>query len=109
MDLVSEPVFGRNQGVAKARSGHRSTVPPEWPFAQDDSPMGTNDFRSSKRNFLSASLCDAAGFGVMFSSDGSQHFRSAIESDRIAAYVNDWFGGAVFRGTNGGSSGKGSR
>jgi beta-galactosidase len=89
--------IGRTRGTASARAQHASSVPPDWPFAQDDSEMGTNDFRSTKRNFTSASLTGKEGFGVRFRSDGSQHIRSMVDSDRIAVHVNDWFGGSYSR------------
>ena len=59
--------------------------------------MGTAGFRSTKRNITEASIEDEAGRGLSIRSDGSQHFRAAVESDRIAVFVNDWFGGTSAR------------
>ena len=50
--------IGRNDGIAMAHAPGPQTVPPTQPFALDDTPIGTNDFRSSKRNFVFASLTD---------------------------------------------------
>ena len=55
--------------------------------------MGCNDFRSTKRNINWAALECPAGAGVAVVSDGHQHVRATVESDRIALFVNDWYGG----------------
>ncbi|HVX67785.1 MAG TPA: glycoside hydrolase family 2 TIM barrel-domain containing protein [Bryobacteraceae bacterium] len=89
--------IGRLRGSAKAHANHPAAVPPAWPFAQDDTPLGTNDFRSTKRNFLTASFKDANGYGIALSSGGSAHLRAILESDRIAVHVNDFFGGMYSR------------
>jgi beta-galactosidase len=80
-------------GDVPAYSGKPSFVEPDWPYADDDSPMGSNGFRSTKRNIIRAELKDESGRGWRIQSDGSQSLRAAIESDRIAVYVNDWYGG----------------
>jgi len=67
-------------------------------WAQDCTPAGSNDFRSTKRNLLSGSLTDPDGVGVGVDSNGEQHLRAAVEGDRIAVYVNDWYGGTNCRG-----------
>ena len=55
--------------------------------------LGTNDFRSSKRNFIFASLTDKEGYGVGIEAIGSQHLRASVDADVIEVNVNDWFGG----------------
>ena len=71
-----------------------SFVQPTWPYEEDDAPMGSNAYRSTKRNILSASVKDPSGDGWTIQSDGSQSLRASVESDRIAVYVNDWYGGS---------------
>ena len=66
-----------------------------WPYSEDDSPMGSNDFRSTKRNITEASVRDAAGRGWAIHSDGTQSLRVSVESDRVAIFVNDWYGGST--------------
>jgi beta-galactosidase len=85
--------IGRNAGSARAYAGNAPQVPPVGPYALDDSPMGTNDFRSTKRHIGRAAIASAEGHGVRIDSDGSQHLRASVETDRIAVHVNDWFGG----------------
>lgn len=81
-------------GDVRAHSGKPSFVIPAWPYSDDDSPMGSNDFRSTKRNFISGQILDPSGLGWRIESDGTQHLRAAVETDRVAVYVNDWFGGS---------------
>jgi hypothetical protein len=73
-------------------------LPPSWPWSQDTTPAGSNDFRSTKRNLLCGSLTGPNGTGVGIESNGEQHLRAAAEADRIAVYVNDWYGGTNCRG-----------
>ena len=89
--------IGRNQGSAKAHSGVSLSVPPANAYSQDDSPMGTNDFRSTKRNIEHASITSADGSGLYIESTGEQHLRASVESDRIAIFLSDWFGGTASR------------
>lgn len=85
--------IGRPLGEARAFAAHSDQLPPTWPWALDNSPMGCNDFRSTKRHILWASLSYLHGPGVWVESDGTQHARAEVQSDRIAFHVNDWFGG----------------
>lgn len=82
-------------GDIQAHTGKPAFVIPTWPYSEDDSPMGSNDFRSTKRNITEASIRDSAGRGWAIHSDGSQHLRVSVESDRVAVYVNDWYGGST--------------
>jgi beta-galactosidase len=81
-------------GEAPMHSGKPSFVAPTWPYEEDDSPMGSNKYRSTKRNILSAAVKAPSGYGWTIQSDGSQHVRVAAETDRIAVYVSDWYGGS---------------
>ncbi|MGB8011868.1 MAG: beta-galactosidase domain 4-containing protein [Terriglobales bacterium] len=85
--------IGRNDGIAMAHAPNAQTVPPTQPFALDDTPIGTNDFRSSKRNFVFAALSDKDGYGVGIEAVGSQHLRASVDASLIEVNVNDWFGG----------------
>ena len=66
--------IGRNQGRAKLHSGISRAVPPVNAYAEDDSPMGTNDFRSTKRNIEQASITTSVGSGLYIESNGKQTF-----------------------------------
>jgi hypothetical protein len=84
--------IGRNQGSAKAHSGISPATPPANAYAEDDSPMGTNDFRSTKRNIEHAAVTSSDESGLYIESNGAQHLRASVESDRIAVFLSDWFG-----------------
>lgn len=86
--------IGALTGDVQPHSARPPFVTPTWPYEEDDAPMGSNAYRSTKRNILTATVREPSGYGWTIQSDGSQHLRAAIESDRIAVYVNDWYGGS---------------
>ena len=55
--------------------------------------MGCNDFRSTKRHINWASIGYPDGPGALVISDGSQHARAIVETDRISLHISDWYGG----------------
>jgi hypothetical protein len=85
--------IGRPLGETRAFADHSDQLPPRWPWSEDNSPMGCNNFRSTKRHIRWASLSYPHGPGIWAESDGTQHVRAEVESDRIAFHINDWFGG----------------
>ena len=85
--------IGRPLGETRAFAAHADQLPPAWPWALDNSPMGCNDFRSTKRHVCWASLSYPCGPGIWVESDGAQHTRAEVQPDRIAFHINDWFGG----------------
>jgi hypothetical protein len=86
--------IGRLDGETRAFASHADQLPPTWPWSEDNSPMGCNDFRSAKRHIHWASIRYPEGMGVWVKSDGSQHLRATVESDRISVCINDWYGGS---------------
>jgi hypothetical protein len=56
---------------------------PHWPWQLDSNALGTNDFRSTKRNIIWASLKDANDYGILIRSNREQSTRSYVEGDRI--------------------------
>lgn len=93
--VYPEDHIGRNEGSTMAHAPGPQKVPPTQPFAFDDTPLGTNDFRSTKRNFIFAMLTDADGYGIGIEAIGAQHLRAMVDSDVIEVNVNDWFGGVA--------------
>jgi beta-galactosidase/beta-glucuronidase len=75
----SATALRRDADWPPAKPGER----PPWPWELDSTPGGTNDFRSTKRNILSASLSGADGAGVAMESDGKQHIRCWLAGDRV--------------------------
>ena len=86
--------IGRLSGQTRAIATHADQLPPTWPWAEDNSPMGCNDFRSTKRHIYWASIAYGDGPGIWVKSDGTQHLRAMVDSDRISICINDWYGGS---------------
>ncbi len=87
--------IGALSGDVHAHTGKPPFVIPTWPYSEDDAPMGSNDFRSTKRNITQASIRDSDGNGWTIHSDGRQHLRVSQETERMEVYVNDWYGGST--------------
>ena len=56
----------------------------------DYNELGSNDFRSTRRNIWYAGLVSPDGNKVTIISDGQQHWRSWLEKDRIRFLVADF-------------------
>ena len=85
--------IGRPEGNAKAFATAPITDPrirPQWLWSLDSSALGTNDFRSTKRNIFWASLKNSHGFGILINSDSSQSTRSWVDDDSIRLLVADY-------------------
>jgi hypothetical protein len=93
--VYPEDHIGRLDGIAQAHAGVPQSVPPTQSYALDDTPLGTNDFRSTKRHFVFATLTDKEGYGIGIEAVGVQHLRASVDSDLIEVNVNDWFGGTA--------------
>jgi hypothetical protein len=94
--------IGRPHGSAEAFPAVSSMFlriprvgPPTWNSALDPSPMGCDDFRSTKRSLAWAKLTDPTGCGVRVDAGGKQHVRACVEDDRIRLCVLDWSGGSA--------------
>lgn len=85
--------IGRPRGSAPAFAAHGEQLPPTWPWSQDNTPLGSNDFRSTKRHINTAGIRYPEGPGMIVLSDGTQHVRALVEGERITLHVNDWYGG----------------
>lgn len=85
--------IGRPRGTASAFPRHSTSLPPGWGWSSDLSPNGSNDFRSTKRHVYWAAIRYPGGPGILVRGDGSPAVRSSVEADRVAVYVNGWYGG----------------
>ncbi len=86
--VYPEDHIGRPEGQARAFRRRKwpnikTHTEPHWPWHLDSNALGTNDFRSTKRNIIWASLKDANDYGILIRSDGEQSTRSYLEGDRI--------------------------
>ncbi len=85
--------IGRANGTAQAVYNHPETAPPAWPWSQDNTPLGSNDFRSTKRNFELFRVSSGPAAGVSALGWPGQAARAWLESDRTTVAINDWYGG----------------
>ena len=58
---------------------------PAWPWSQDETEMGTADFRSVKYNVYEASLKSSRNFGLKLLANADAHFRAALSTNGITA------------------------
>ncbi len=56
--------IGRPTGWTHALAPHADRRPPTWSWADDNAPMGSNDFRSTKRHLQWATITGADGVGL---------------------------------------------
>ena len=63
---------------------------PSWSWSYDFNQLGSNDFRSTRRNIWYAGLCSAQEGRIVVPSDGTQHWRSWLAGDRIQFLVADF-------------------
>ena len=67
------------------------TIEPDWPYAQDGTVLGCNDFRSTKANIRKASLTNPDGSGLrVHRSEGSQHVRAWVAGEKVRMLVADY-------------------
>lgn len=84
--------IGRPAGTAKAfylRHDSKPGVEPRWPWEQDQTPLGSNDFRATRRNICWAALRNADGTEFEVLSDGKQHARAWVQGDRTMLLIAD--------------------
>jgi hypothetical protein len=60
---------------------------PAWPWALDETELGTADFRSIKFNIYEASLATPDGAGLSAHANADVHFRSALTTNGVAVHV----------------------
>jgi len=76
--------ISRTEGTALAwRPGTHGPDPeglrPDWPWSQDQTALGTADFRSIRFHIYEAALTDAAGRGVRVLAAGDRHVRACLD------------------------------
>src|SRR5581483_10707044 len=82
-------------GTATPIAAHGGQLPPSWPWGEDNTALGCNDFRSVKQNIHWACLsCPNGGAGLCAESNGAQSARAMAGPDRIFLNINDWDGGS---------------
>lgn len=87
--------IGRNQGSAMLNARRSVSVEqwrsqPDQPWKDDAMEYGSNDFRSTKSNVITASLTDKNSHGVEILSDGTQATRSWKQDGAIQFLIADY-------------------
>lgn len=63
---------------------------PTWPWAYDETPLGTNDFRATRTGIRHVALADETGCGLDVVSDGTQAARAWLDGDRVRLLLADF-------------------
>jgi hypothetical protein len=82
----------RTEGAAKARRDNHwpeqpANVPPAWPWSQDQTALGTADFRSIKFHIYEASLVTAAGAGLRVEANADVHLRACLAANGVTMHL----------------------
>lgn len=89
-DHISRPVGEADLFYAGLPSQLDPRVEPAWSWSMDYNELGSNDFRSTRRNIWYAGLRSSSGNKITAVSNGKQHWRSWLEKDRIRFLVADF-------------------
>lgn len=65
-------------------------IQPTWAWSRDHNQLGSNDFRSTRRNIWYAGLNNQAGNQITIRSNGQQHWRSWLHNDRIRFLIAEF-------------------
>lgn len=100
-DHISRPVGEASlfyEGLPKKVDPHTE---PAWSWSMDYNELGSNDFRSTRRNIWYAGLRSMNGSKITVPSNGRQHWRSWLEKDKIRFLVADFVtaGNEIFLST----------
>jgi hypothetical protein len=84
--------ISRTEGAAKAHRDKKwpdqpANVKPAWPWSQDQTELGTADFRSIKFCIYEASLVAPDGSGVRVEANADAHFRACLAGPRVAMHI----------------------
>ncbi len=82
----------RPEGVALARRDPKIVADPEgvrpaWPWSQDQTELGTTDFRSVKYSVYEASLRAPNGAGLRFHANADAHVRACLDPRGVLLHV----------------------
>jgi hypothetical protein len=91
-DVFPDDSICRTEGRAQAlRTGKRGLDPegvrPAWPWSQDQTELGTADFRSVKYHCYEASLTATNGPGLRARAAADRHVRACLGDDSVLMHV----------------------
>jgi beta-galactosidase len=84
--------ISRTEGIAKARRNKKwpdqpANVKPNWPWSQDQTELGTADFRSIKFHIYEVSLVAPDSSGVRVDANADAHFRSCLTKGGVMMHI----------------------
>jgi hypothetical protein len=90
--VFSNESLCRPQGSARAHRDKRLgearwNLRPSWPWALDETELGTADFRSVKYNIYEAALVSPHGLGLGVEANADAHVRAALAPEGVAAHL----------------------
>lgn len=90
--IFPQDSISRTEGTAKARRDKRwpnqpPNVKPKWSWSQDQTELGTAEFRSIKFCIYEASLAAPDGSGVRVNANADAHFRACLSGQGVMMYV----------------------
>jgi hypothetical protein len=82
----------RTEGTARAHRDKKwphqpANVKPLWPWSQDETELGTADFRSIKFNIYEASLMAPNHSGVKVQANADAHFRACLAKNGVTMHI----------------------
>jgi beta-galactosidase len=82
----------RAEGTARAfrpgtRGADREGLRPSWPWSQDQTEMGTADFRSVKFDVYDAAVAAPGGPGLRLHAAGDLHVRPCVSEEAVLMHV----------------------
>ncbi len=94
-DHISRPIGEAKLFYSGLPQEVNSRVKPSWSWSYDYNELGSNDFRSTRRNVYFAGLTNALGNKVTAVSNGEQHWRTWLEKDKLRFLVADFVTGGA--------------
>ena len=90
--IFPQDSISRTEGTAKAHRDNKwpdqpANVKPAWPWSQDQTELGTADFRSIKFNIYEASLVAPDGSGVRVDANADAHFRACLANRGVKMHI----------------------
>ena len=90
--VFPEDCICRTEGKAKAKRDKKwpdqpANVRPTWPWSQDQTELGTADFRSVKFHIYEASLVAPDGSGVRVEANADAHVRASLTKQGLRIHL----------------------
>lgn len=90
--IFPEDSICRTEGTANARRDKMwpkqpANVKPAWPWSQDQTELGTADFRSVKFCIYEAELVAPDGSGIHVDASADAHFRTCLSGQNVKMHI----------------------